>query len=813
MSARSRPSAARLTALAAGAVVLSTGPARAAALGVSEIAALSLFLGAIFIAVATCVALLRARARLAAETRRAALSESDLRSRLDRAEAELAADDRLTVTWRAGATEPEIVGDPARLLGLPPGRRMLAFGAWLEPDITRALEARLAALRERGEPFRLMLRTPEGGYIEADGRPVGAAVTLRLRDVTGDRLARAEIEAENVGLQGRLARMTALVETLVQPVWMRDGDGRLAYANEAYARAVEVKDGAVAVSGAVEFLDQADRVAARRAVEAGSVFRKRAPAVFAGARRVFDVVEAPSPAGSAAIATDVSELEDVRADLSRQMEAHRRTLDKLATAVAIFRANGSLAFHNQAYRQLWGLDATFLESEPTDSAVLDRLRTDRKLPEQADFRTWKSDFHEAYRAIEAREHWWHLPDRRTLRVVATPNPEGGVTYLFDDVTERLELESSFNALAKVQSETIDHLNEAVAVFGSDGRLRLHNPAFEALWKLSPDALKDRPHAETILRACGARHQDAELWSRLKMAMTALPVERKRVAARIDLDDGTIVDVVTLPLPDGGTLTTFTDVTASVTVERALRESAEALEAADKLKLDFVKNVSYELRAPLTNTIGFGQLLADPRMGELSVKQREYVDHIVASSSALLAIINHILDLSAIDAGAMELDAVDIAPRAAIDAAVEGVRDRLAVAGLGLEIDVASDVGTFRGDPQRVSQVLFNLLSNAIGFSKPGLAVGVSARREGDDIAFRVADRGAGIAPDMIDKVFDRFEGHAAGGRHRGVGLGLSIVKSLVELHGGTVSLQSTPGEGTVVTCRFPVSGPVPKGVR
>jgi signal transduction histidine kinase len=814
MSGRSRPSAALVTAATSILFVAAPAdPAHAAGLGTAEAAALALFLGAIFVAVAASVLLLHARRKLAEASAAWNRERGALQARLDQAEAELAADDRLTVTWRSGRAEPETVGDPSRLTGLPPGRRLLAFGAWLEPETARALEHRLSALRERGEPFRLMLRTPEGGHIEADGRPIGAAVSLRLRDVTGERLARAEIEAENATLRGSLGRFTALIESLIQPVWTRDEHGWLTYANEAYARAVEAKDGTSAVESRAEFLDQSQRAAARRAVEAGHVYRKRAPAVFAGSRRIFDIVEAPAQTGSAAIAIDVSELEDVRTDLSRQMDAHRRTLDELATAVAIFRANGALAFHNQAYARLWGLDPAFLDGGPTDGAVLDRLRADRKLPEEADFRTWKAQLHHAYQAIEPREHWWHLPDRRTLRVVASPNPEGGVTYLFDDVTERLALESRFNALSKVQSETIDHLKEAVAVFGSDGRLRLHNPAFEALWKLSPETLKDRPHAEQILAACGARHHDAELWSRLKMAMTAMPEERHRVAARIDLDDGTIVDVITLPLPDGGTLTTFTDVTDSVNAERVQRERAEALEAADKLKVDFVKNVSYELRSPLTNTIGFGQLLGDPRVGELNPKQKEYVEHIISSSLALLAIINDILDLATIDAGAMELERRPVDPRAAIEAAAEGVRDRLAEAGLGLEVDVADGVGTFEGDPKRVRQVLFNLLANAIGFSKPGVAVRVAARREGDDVVFRVADQGAGIAPEMIDKVFDRFESHSAGAHHRGVGLGLSIVRSLVELHGGSVSLQSAPGEGTVVTCRFPVGGPQSKGAQ
>ncbi|GLK57039.1 signal transduction histidine kinase [Methylopila capsulata] len=785
------------------ATALSVQPAAAAPFGAPETAALSLFLGALFVAALTSILFLRTRQRLAEAQSAAAAEIAELRSRLDRSEALVATEPQVMIIWRAGAETPELVGDPARLTGMPAGRRLLAFGTWLEPEAARALDARLDALRQRGEPFRLMLRTPEGGHLETEGRPVGAAVVLRLRDVTGERLARAEIEDRNAELSGALARATALLESLTQPVWIRDADGRLTYANEAYARAVEARTGADAVEQGAEFLDQPLRAAAARANQAGQVFRRRAPAVFAGARRIFDVVEAPSPSGSAAIAVDVSELEDVRADLSRQMEAHRRTLDELATAVAIFRKDGALAFHNQSYRQLWTLDPAFLDGGPSDATILDRLRAERRLPEEADFRKWKAELHEAYRAMEPREHWWHLPDGRTLRVVAAPNPEGGVTYLFDDVTEKIALESRFNALSKVQRETLDHLQEAVAVFASDGRLTLHNPAFASLWRLSEADLANRPHADEILKACSARHADVELWRQLKMAMTAMPDERQPVIARIDRDRAGIVDVITLPLPDGGTLATFTDVTASVNVERALRERAEALEAADRLKNDFVNHVSYELRSPLTNIIGFGQLLGDARLGALSPKQREYVEHILSSSAALLAIINDILDLTTIDAGAMELELGPVEVRESIDAAVEGVRDRLAEAGLRLEIDVSPSVGSFVADGKRVRQVLFNLLANAIGFSQPGLPIRLSARREEDAVVFQVSDRGSGIPPEMIEKVFDRFESRTAGARHRGVGLGLSIVRSFVELHGGRVAIDSGLGRGTIVTCRFP----------
>ena len=176
--------------------------------------------------------------------------------------------------------------------------------------------------------------------------------------------------------------------------------------------------------------------------------------------------------GSAGIGIDATEVETLHGALSRLADAHRRTLDQLSTGVAMFGADHRLSFYNAAYRALWDLDTVFLDQGPTDSAVIEVLRAARKLPEEQDFRQWKAQLHEAYRALEATEHTWHLPGGRTLRVVTTPNPDGGVTYLFHDVTERLDLERRFEEMIRVQGETLDNLAEGVAVFGSDGRVRL-----------------------------------------------------------------------------------------------------------------------------------------------------------------------------------------------------------------------------------------------------------------------------------------------------------------------------------------------------
>jgi signal transduction histidine kinase len=399
---------------------------------------------------------------------------------------------------------------------------------------------------------------------------------------------------------------------------------------------------------------------------------------------------------------------------------------------------------------------------------------------------------------------WHLPHGRTMRVVTTPNPEGGVIYLFDDVTERLDLERRYDALIRVQGETLDNLTEAVAVFGSDGRLRLSNPAFARMWQLSPDVLAGRPHIESVSERTRPLHDDHPVWQRLRATVTAID-NREPTLGRLERRQGSVVDCATMPLPDGATLVTFQDVTDTVNVERALRERNEALKAADKLKTDFVHHVSYELRSPLTNIIGFADFLGDSVTGPLTEKQREYLSYITASTNALLAIINNILDLASIDAGAMTLNLGSVDIRKTMEAAAEGVQDRLVNSGITLELHAAPEIGTFIADERRVRQSLFNLLANAVGFSPAGETVTFAAHRRRDAIAFSVTDRGPGIPADVQDKVFDWFETHSLGSHHRGTGLGLSLVRSFVQLHGGSVTLESVVGRGTTVTCVFPLA--------
>ncbi|MBR0755856.1 PAS-domain containing protein [Bradyrhizobium jicamae] len=770
-----------------------------------EIAVLTTSFALVGFSVVAAILLMRTRLRATGNEMRLRSEIADLQAQSDRLRALLFAEPQVLISWNAGDNRPQISGDISLLMSqdIHAPQRILAFGTWLPPEPALQMDHAVDALREKGEPFLLNLSTSAGRAIEAMGRAIGGQAIVRIRELGGLRRELAESNLRYKTLQEETELLRDFAASAPWPIWAKSAEGNLRYANAAYVRATEGNSVADTIRRNLELLESDQRTDMSRVLNDNSSYSARLPIVVSGERRIYDVQALKLGGGSAGIAIDASEAAALKAAMARMMEAHRRTLDQLSSGVAVFDANRRLSFYNESYRRLWDFDQAFLDGNPDDSSVLDRLRANRKLPEQPDFRAWKAKLHEAYRAVESETYTWFLPDGRAVSVVTTPNLEGGVTYLFDNVTESLDLARRFDGLTRVQRETLDNLAEAVAVFGSNGRARLFNPAFARMWKLSPEALHEEPHIETVEALCKPLFDDALTWRTLRESVTALE-SRAQVALKLERKDGSVLTCQSMPLPDGATLLTFQDITDTENVERALRERNEALETADQMKVDFVHHVSYELRAPLTTIIGFAHFLSDPSTGPLTPKQAEYLDYVTKSTNALLALTNNILDLATIDAGAMKLELGPVNIGKAIEAAAEGIQDRLATDRIALKVEVSPNIGDFIGDERRVVQVLYNLLANAVGFSPHDATVTISARRTEHSVVFAVTDAGPGIPPEMKDKVFNWFESHSHGSRHRGAGLGLSLVRSFVELHGGRVRVDSTVGKGTTVTCDFPI---------
>jgi signal transduction histidine kinase len=786
------------------------GAAAAAEAGPGAVSALSIGALAAGLAVAVLACLYFRRRAMAAEAAvRRLKGEASLRAAVSRLRREN------VLYWPYSEPGREVVSDGfGAHLGVAAGEAgwFEAFRATLAQPDAASLGDAVEGLRQRRSEFDLTVRTHDGartfavrGDCAVSGA-VGAAVLL-----IGDRTVDAG-RIERLSLHAR--EMHDLLDALPLPVWLRDGQLGLTYANRAYRAAVEAAEDTPC--------DQLPEIAA--AAGGGPALAERARikgvpqseerhVVIGGARRRVELVEAPLDGAGcvAGFAIDLTQVEEIQAELSRHVAGQEVILQNLGTAIAIYGADQSLQFFNNAFLQLWGLDEAWLRTAPRMAEVLEALRDRRRLPEYADFPAFKNEQLTLFTTlIDPVEEMVHLPDGTTLRSVAIPHPFGGLLLLWEDVTDALALERNYNTLIAVQRETLDNLFEGVAVIGANGRLRLSNPAFGSMWQIPAYELANEPHISEIVERMADLMHPVEDRMAEKEHWIGVLTARAAHSGRVERADGAVLDYATVPLPDGAVLISYLDVTAAINMERALRERNEALETADRLKSEFIANVSYELRTPLNTIIGFTEILAGQYFGDLNQRQAEYATGILESSNRLLLLIDDILDLATIEAGHMTLELESIDLGAVLNGVLGLVRERARQKSIDLECDCPTDIGAIVADERRLKQALFNILSNAVKFTPENGQIVLSARRDGGDVVLTTSDSGIGISVEDQERVFGKFErGSSPEARRSGAGLGLSLVKSFVELHGGRVRLESAADAGTKVICTLPARAGAP----
>ncbi len=714
--------------------------------------------------------------------------------------------------WQGDAPAPALSAGLIAALGVPAGADLARITASLAEADRAGFARAVERLRGQGAGFALDLAGANGRRFHAAGRRIDGHGTpvdaVWLIDRGADAAAAALLRKTAAEAGAGRDRLQDALDALPLPVWRREADLALAWCNAAYAEAVDASP-AEAVSGQRELIGgAAGRGLAKRAAEGGKQAAERLRVVIGGQRRLIEASERELAGGGLiGFAQDLTDIDEAKAALDRHLAAHGEVLESLASSIAIYGADTRLVFFNSSFARLWRLEAAWLSTKPMIGEVLEAMREHRRLPEYVDFRAFKADTVKLFTSlIEPRDEMMHLPDETALRTLVAPHPLGGLMFLYEDVTDRLVLERSFNTLTEVQRETLNNLHEGVAVFGGDGRLRLSNPEFARLWNLAPEDLADRPHVADLIEKTKPLFPAAGNWAERKALLVMRITEPEPRAGRLERVDQKTFDYALTPLPDGAALLTYLDVTDRQRVERALRERNLALEAADRLKTEFIANVSYELRTPLNAIIGFAEILTNEFFGKLNDRQKDYTRNIIVSSHALRNLINDILDLASIEAGYMTLDQgmVDIA--ALLGGVAQLTRERARERELTVAIDCPAGIGAVPGDERRLKQALFNLISNAIKFTPHGGRITLNARREDGEVALSVSDTGIGIAPEEQDRVFAKFE-RGSQGRQAGAGLGLALVKSLIELHRGRVQLKSARGQGTTVTCLLPATAP------
>ncbi len=632
---------------------------------------------------------------------------------------------------------------------------------------------------------------------------------LWLEDITDLKIINDQDNKEKFDLQDAL-------DALPHPVWIRDEDHKISWCNVAYAKIVDaLPSNIIAQQKEIISLSRKrkpsekkllfGRDLAQKALQENCTQIVKIHEVIDGNRLLMKISEIPLKGKdiSVGIAENLTAEERILDEVKNNQLANHSLLEQLRSAIAIYGSDHKLEFYNSAFSQLWDLEDGWLNKKPKLGDIMEKLRETRRLPEQADFKSYKKGWLDMFMGlIDPRDDMLYLPDGSALRMLVVPHKLGGLMMIFEDVTSRLELESSYNTLIAVQKETLDNLAEAVAVYGGDGRLKLWNPAFASMWNLAPESLSGEPHVSRIVNKISKIFNDT-LWPEIRELLISIALDRSVNEGQLECKNHALIDYSTMPLPDGGVLITYSDVTDSVNVENALREKNAALETAEQLKLDFLSNVSYQLRTPLNAIMGFNEMLTQEFFGTLNEKQMEYTNDIHVASNKLLNLINDILDLSTIEAGQMDLDIEKASIKDMMESIMGLVQDWARKENIEVSLKCPANIGKAEIDVSRVKQAIVNLVRNSIANTDVGGVIELSARCQGDDIKISVKDNGCGIAQDEQQRIVQPFERVDGRGSDRGAGLGLSLVHNIVNLHGGSFELESESGKGTNVGILLP----------
>ena len=681
-------------------------------------------------------------------------------------------------------------------------------------DLSSLIEA-LADVRLGGAPLRRQLRLAGGERVlelRAALAPPPAkpgSVLAWLFDISEADTERAVFARRLQQTEGALDALTHLIQNAPFPMWYRGPDLALGLVNAAFVAAVQGRDAAEVIQRGAELIEatgpEGARAGAEAALECGKPYSRTQPATIGQERRMLRIVDVPLPTGAVAgFAIDIQDLEDARIELANHQESQRELADRMSAGVVQFDDERQLAFFNQPFAIMAQLEPEWLAEQPEFDRVLERMRENGRIPETRDFPAWKAERRAWFTSPEeAIEEDWILSNGDHLRVLGQPLPDGGLRFIFEDRTEQVRLATARDTLLRVRAATFDNLFEVISVFASDGRLYLWNRRFSELWDLDEAWLAEHPRVDELVPAMAKRLVNPTAAAQVRELVRSTTSGRQSGTGRVSLTDGRHFDFAAVPLPDGNALFTMIDVTDSSRIEAALRERATALEEADRVKTDFVANMSYELRTPLTSVGGFAEMLQAGYAGDLPPAASDYVGAILESVDRLSKLIDDVLDLTQADTRGvvLERERVDIAGMCR--AAAESLRNRATEKKQKLELALEPSAGSVIGDARRLRESVEHILRNAVAYTDEGGHIWLKASGDDEDATIIVVDDGPGIPPEQREQVFARFHRSGAARGEAALGLGLPLTRQFIEAHGGKVELESAIGKGTSITLTIP----------
>lgn len=688
--------------------------------------------------------------------------------------------------------------------------RLLASRGWYGAvDIDAQVAAQLAI--DRSRPSQWTRSDAAGRTFDVRIEPLsdGGHIVCTI-DVS------ALVEAETKA-RGHTVRLDMVLLRLRTGVCVYGSDRRMTLSNRRYEELLGLPDGMVRpgvsfeqhlrdLAGRGEFGAPADADAYLARLLAIDLAR---PHLFRRTRpngQVLDFTYDPLPDGGFMVAVnDITALARAENDASGRARLLDAILRALPHGVSVYGPDRRLAMVNPAYTQIMA-GAPIAIGDHVEEVIRRRAEAGEFGPGDVS----EIIAREAGRDISKPQRRRRMrPNGTAIDVRTAPLPDGGHISVVTDITPVVEAEAEAMRRAAMLDTMLEHIRHGICLFDADRRVVAANRVAAQLLGHPPELLQPGRTQEELVQALLERGEFGPGAAGEAAARDHLTRDRSISSIHWRTrPDGRVLEVRSDPTPDGGFVVTYTDVTEQKQAEAALRQAAAEAEAASRAKSQFLATMSHELRTPLNAVIGFSEAMMHETARPDAKRIEEYAGAINEAGRHLLSLINDILDVARIEAGRMDLaeDRVDLARLAQTTLRLLDPAAR--TASVALELAAPADLPAVAGDERRLRQVLLNLVSNAVKFTGAGGTVRVAARLdEQGGIELRVTDTGIGIAEQDLERVFQPFVqlDSSLARRYQGSGLGLFLSRALAQAHGGSLHLESMPGQGTTAVLRLPAA--------
>ena len=602
------------------------------------------------------------------------------------------------------------------------------------------------------------------------------------------------------------SELDKILDFLPVYIWQKNRNLQVTYCNEAYAKALEASKDYV-IANNVKLIS-----ASRRGVYVDQSLYSNKPkkstehVVINGSRRLLSIEETPftKDGKSTGVAIDVTDNEEIEINFRNYQKHTEEVLNNISVPVAIFDANTILVFANQAIIRMFSVAEVDIYKNYKFADIMNYLLTRGSIIASEDILKYKEKAKELFQeVIEPHCTTIHLTNGNVLSVTVTPNHSGGLVFMFEDITDKVQLERKINSVSSVYEKTLDTFSEGAIILESDSKIKIANKVALDLWR------KEKIEAyigDFFQNSSQLLTADSKI-QLMDTSLLAMISERVAFSKQLQFLSGETIRCEYMPLPDGLGIMRFVNISDTVNLTKTIEEKKVITEQIDRLKFNLISNISHEMHASIQTIAGFADILCNKYFGELSEQQMEYCYGISNTIKNLSDTIDAVIELANMEAGQMKLSYADAKLLKIIQTAISLVNDVAKKQNISISTNFEDPEFDVYLDEKSITKALFYLINHSMQELSSGNKINILVTINNDQGDFEIAikDDGTLLPADELENIQQWLADNSQYNYlEHSLDFGLALANNIVKLHKGALDVQSDEASGNVVICKLPI---------